>query len=129
MLVMYVNSPVCAFELELVPGGCTVAAHCSSVMDYMQRTMLYCTYVTIKNLVSLAVYLHHATQSYLQDHTCNPARLTVAMVVITPAPAWRPMPLSALTQESVSTGGTQPMGSVVRYIVNSVQYSICCVEF
>lgn len=41
MLVLYVNSPVCAFELELVPGGCTVAAHCSSVMDYMQRTMLY----------------------------------------------------------------------------------------
>lgn len=67
--------------------------------------------------MSLPVYLLHAIQLYPQHHLCNPVRKTFAMVAIAAVPAWRPMPLSALMQESVLTGGITPMGSVVRYIV------------
>lgn len=75
---------------------------------------------TVLACISPPVYLQNATQSYPQDRLWHPVCLTFAMVAITAAPAWRPMPLSVLMQESALTGGMTPMGSVVRYIFSIV---------
>lgn len=126
---LYAHSPLSQRPV----GGWLIESVCLDAHSCMSPTeIIYCRYIWLHFLYMLLthcsppVYLHHATQSYLRGRLCHPVCLTFAMVPMKPAPAWRPTPPSALTRDCVSTGGTAPTGSVVRYSVNNVRLRSRC---
>lgn len=65
-------------------------------------------------MVSPSVYLHPATLWSPLEPSYSPVPTMFVTVVIRVAPAWRPMPLSALPLGSALTGGRLQVDCVVR---------------